>query len=303
MNTYVRIAAMLVAVAVLCACPVHATDRIAVESQSVGMTETVTVGVYLENDATVNTIVANYVIRSLSNSAYPTAILAEYNTAGGRLDADGPGGALVDIVILNSYETEDGSCKSGEPGGFSTIAETNNDAGTPFDVDVPNPGDPDAIKASRSRIFGQQLEPGSDFPIGTGEPHLLLHFTAPSDTGKFEIDTTCTNASSHTVFVLATGGSVTPVFTKGVITVTECSCPYQGDFNADAVIDAMDLNAMINILFFNGQDIQDPACPAKRSDCHYNGASSARDLNWIIQHIFFNGPPPCDPCADPPCES
>ena len=75
-----------------------------------------------------------------------------------------------------------------------------------------------------------------------------------------------------------------------------CDCPYQSDFNADSFLDALDLNAMIDALFFGGSDPQDPDCPATRADFNFDGVADALDLNVLIDHLFFAGNPPCDPC-------
>ncbi|MBD3297258.1 MAG: hypothetical protein GF341_01270 [candidate division Zixibacteria bacterium] len=75
-----------------------------------------------------------------------------------------------------------------------------------------------------------------------------------------------------------------------------CSCPFQADFNADSFLDAVDLNALIDALFFNGPDPQDPNCPTTRGDFNNDGVSDATDLNALIDALFFNGPDPCDPC-------
>ncbi len=75
-----------------------------------------------------------------------------------------------------------------------------------------------------------------------------------------------------------------------------CDCPYQADFNADSVLDAVDLNALIDALFFNGPDPQDPNCPTTRSDFNNDGIPDATDLNALIDALFFNGPGPCNPC-------
>ncbi len=78
---------------------------------------------------------------------------------------------------------------------------------------------------------------------------------------------------------------------------TACDCPLQGNMNADAVLDAVDLNLLIQALFFNGANPQDPDCPTPRSDINNDAVSDAVDLNLLIQTLFFNGPPPVDPCS------
>ncbi|MBD3297481.1 MAG: hypothetical protein GF341_02420 [candidate division Zixibacteria bacterium] len=76
-----------------------------------------------------------------------------------------------------------------------------------------------------------------------------------------------------------------------------CQCPYQGDIDADGFRDAVDLQMLINILFFNAVEPQDPLCPITRSDLNGDDFSDSVDLSLLISHLFFNGPYPCDPCA------
>ncbi len=75
-----------------------------------------------------------------------------------------------------------------------------------------------------------------------------------------------------------------------------CSCPHQGDVDADGFRDAVDLDSLIDILFFNAPDPQDSLCPITRSDLNGDGFSDAVDLGLLIVHLFFNGSDPCDPC-------
>ncbi|MBD3297905.1 MAG: hypothetical protein GF341_04555 [candidate division Zixibacteria bacterium] len=75
-----------------------------------------------------------------------------------------------------------------------------------------------------------------------------------------------------------------------------CLCAFQCDFDENGVRDAIDMNAEIDILFFNGPDPKDPSCPVTRADFDANGFSDVLDLDALIKHLFFNGPPPVDPC-------
>ncbi|MBD3299695.1 MAG: hypothetical protein GF341_13645 [candidate division Zixibacteria bacterium] len=77
-----------------------------------------------------------------------------------------------------------------------------------------------------------------------------------------------------------------------------CSCPHQADMNDDDQLDAVDLNAIIQALFFNGADPQDLQCPNPRSDFDCSGETDAVDLNALISTLFFNGSGPCDPCLE-----
>lgn len=75
-----------------------------------------------------------------------------------------------------------------------------------------------------------------------------------------------------------------------------CLCPNQGDGNDDHVLNAVDLNLMIDALFFGGPNPRDPSCPNLRFDVDCSKAPDAVDLNYLIDHLFFGGPVPCQPC-------
>jgi hypothetical protein len=77
----------------------------------------------------------------------------------------------------------------------------------------------------------------------------------------------------------------------------ECFCWYQSDFDTDGFITALDLGAMIDILFAGAPDVQDSACPTPRADFDCDGFSTALDLAGLIDHLFAGGNPPCDPCS------
>lgn len=83
---------------------------------------------------------------------------------------------------------------------------------------------------------------------------------------------------------------------NGVGDVCQCDCPLQADFDESSAIDALDLNAQIDVLFFGGTDIMDPNCPITRADFNADGAADALDLNDLIEYLFFSGSDPCDPC-------
>ncbi len=103
--------------------------------------------------------------------------------------------------------------------------------------------------------------------------------------------------------VLPPAGNIGPrpdLFTALTTLTPPCSCPHQSDFDTSGFHDAVDLNALINIVFFNGTDIQDSQCPAFRSDFNCDGVPDAVDLNDLINFLFFNGPLPCDPCLCSP---
>lgn len=75
-----------------------------------------------------------------------------------------------------------------------------------------------------------------------------------------------------------------------------CFCPMQGDLNGDRTVDVLDLNGLIDVLFYGGVNPQDPHCPTSRSDLYNDGVPDAIDLNYMIDYLFFGGKEPCDPC-------
>lgn len=76
-----------------------------------------------------------------------------------------------------------------------------------------------------------------------------------------------------------------------------CDCPFQADGEANGALDALDLNIMIDALFFSGANPQDVTCPTFRFDLDCNSVTDALDLNVMIELLFFAGPAPCDPCV------
>jgi hypothetical protein len=76
-----------------------------------------------------------------------------------------------------------------------------------------------------------------------------------------------------------------------------CSCPCPGDLDCDGYITAIDLGDLIDVVFANGTDPQDPECPATRSDYDCDGFPTSFDIGAMIDHIFASGPGPCDPCG------
>jgi len=80
------------------------------------------------------------------------------------------------------------------------------------------------------------------------------------------------------------------------VTVRLCICPFQSDFDEDGFLTALDLSAMIDILFAGQPDVQDINCPNPRADFDCDGFSTALDLSGLIDHLFAGGAGPCDPC-------
>jgi M6 family metalloprotease-like protein len=76
-----------------------------------------------------------------------------------------------------------------------------------------------------------------------------------------------------------------------------CDCPHQADFDADEFLTAIDLNALIDILFRGDPDTQDLSCPSPRADFDCDGFTTILDLGGLINHLHAGGPGPCDPCG------
>ncbi|MBD3299402.1 MAG: S8 family serine peptidase [candidate division Zixibacteria bacterium] len=139
-------------------------------------------------------------------------------------------------------------------------------------------------------------------PAGTGvvanlwvRPHFL------AEVGQAELVDSAQLGSSTRLRLTSAFDDGTPdAFTSGSITIVgpPCDCPYQSDFDENAVLDANDLNGMIDALFFNGPNPQDPDCTKTRADFNCDDAPDANDLSGFIDHLFFNGPGPCDPCVN-----
>ena len=76
-----------------------------------------------------------------------------------------------------------------------------------------------------------------------------------------------------------------------------CDCPWQSDYNEDGNIDAVDLNGLVDVIFYGATNIVDPSCPGWRMDFNCSGDVDAVDINFIVDYIFYGGGLPCDPCA------
>lgn len=139
-------------------------------------------------------------------------------------------------------------------------------------------------------------------PAGSGVvANLWVRTNLLAQVGQVEIvDSAWLGSSTRLRLTSAFDDGYPDAFTAGSITIVgpPCACPYQTDFNADSFLDATDLNAMIDALFFNGSDPQDPDCPNTRADFNCDGFSDATDMSDFIDHLFFSGAAPCDPCAN-----
>ena len=160
-------------------------------------------------------------------------------------------------------------------------------------------GVPSAVHYNISFLpFGQLLPTGSGLAC-------RIHWSESGTVNDTEItvDSSTTSSGGAVVNTTLFGTSplevdnFVPAFDVGVITAVLCDCPNQADIDASGFSDSVDLNTLIDILFFGGTDTQDPQCPTTRTDLDCNNAADAVDLNFMIDLLFFGGPNPCDPCV------
>ncbi len=187
----------------------HAENSVVVSSLNVGGGEAgIEIPILLTNDVPLRTVILPVAIRSLSNGAFITSLAMSY---GDRLPMNGP---ISEYAGRNQYNLENGHCKAQTPGGFGTIAFAD---GGPHAVTA----SPVAAMFSRVRIFGSNLDPGSDV---TGS--IILTVDCNLQQGRFEIDTTCTDPNNHIYFVRTDNTGIVPEFTKGLITIGQPPANY-----------------------------------------------------------------------------
>jgi hypothetical protein len=75
-----------------------------------------------------------------------------------------------------------------------------------------------------------------------------------------------------------------------------CSCPYQCDYDESGALDALDLAALVDVLFAGVPEVTDPSCPTSRGDFNNSGDPDALDLAALVDHLFAGADEPCDPC-------
>jgi hypothetical protein len=195
----------LLALTVLCTAPAWAANTVTVESRTLNGGETgVELRVSLVNDVTLRTVGVPLAFRTVEGSAFMTSLKCGW---GDRLP-EGFGQPLTSIAFLNTYHTENGTCKSGQPGGFGTIVYSDT-------LEHPVPGSPVAVFFFRSKLVSDVLLAGADT-----EGSLRIEFDATTAQGIFEIDSTCVNPENHLLFIEDVGnvGRV-PEFTKALITI------------------------------------------------------------------------------------
>jgi hypothetical protein len=78
--------------------------------------------------------------------------------------------------------------------------------------------------------------------------------------------------------------------------ICNCSCPFQGDYDEDTFITALDLGSLIDVLFAGDPEIHDPACNTSRGDLDCDCFVTALDLSLMIDYLFAGDQRPCEPC-------
>lgn len=265
-----------------------AANTVLIESKTVAAGAAgVSIGVLLTNDVPLQIIVVPLEIRSVTNSAFITAMAMSF-------------GARLDTVLTGGIFTTHLGSKA--PGCRGNIPSFQDVLYTETDVKHPVLQSPEGALFARTKVQTRALSTGSDIT-----PSLVLTVDVGMAVGTFEIDTTCTVQNNHLYFIgdAPIGQpfeAVVPVFTKGVITVTACNCAHHCDLNGDDIIDVLDSAFLIDYVF-GGSPIPpaDPGCPhVDRGDVNCDGGDDVFDVIHLNDYVFSAGPAPCDPCACSP---
>ena len=86
--------------------------------------------------------------------------------------------------------------------------------------------------------------------------------------------------------------------TPGSVTAA-LQCPHQGDIEPDGFETAVDLSAIIGILYEGDENVKDLCCPTNRFDLDCDGFVTSLDLSVMIDHLYSGGPGPCTPVNVP----
>ncbi len=129
---------------------------------------------------------------------------------------------------------------------------------------------------------------------------ITLTFDVTANPGQFEFDTACfLVGQTRFAFVDRFGFTHGDRFTKGIITITGCVCPDQGDCNGDGFLNAADLVLMVNHALLDQLPVplQGPDCPVSTADWNCDGRVNIIDIGRMAGYLFrWPRRPPCDPC-------
>ena len=82
------------------------------------------------------------------------------------------------------------------------------------------------------------------------------------------------------------------------LTVTDCDCPAQGDWDNSGDLTVIDVIAEIDYVFRSGPPPpQDAGCPVDRGDVNNDGQDQVLDVIYLIDHVFRSGVCPIEPCT------
>jgi len=193
-------------------------DAVLLESKTLAAGSTnQTVGIYIENQTRLTSVVLPLDIRSLSGGAYIANNLQFSVLCGGRCE---------DINTVSEHGTtryfpqRDSALQwAGGSCGDDSADMVWRESAAQVDFNSP-----DAILYS---FVGQDensyIEPDSDGEPGSGTPSFVLTFDVGPYVGQFEIDSTCVCPANHVAFVdpheFWNATLITPEFTKSIITV------------------------------------------------------------------------------------
>ncbi|MBI3872285.1 MAG: hypothetical protein HY304_04305 [candidate division Zixibacteria bacterium] len=182
----------------------RSANAVVVESKSVVQgARGVTVGVYLNNDTLLNAAVIPLVIHSVTSGAFIKDSLKLQTQ--NRLTH-----FLYEYSTICQYPQSNSSLPFWCNGGGY---------GPPGRADFVSP---DAVLYTGIRADSACLPDSNDGTAPGGTPSLKITFNVTTTLGAFEIDTTCTAAANHLLFVTCQddgGRPIIPAFTKGVITI------------------------------------------------------------------------------------
>lgn len=147
-----------------------------------------------------------------------------------------------------------------------------------------------------------ELYPPDSMRIDVGV--LELHFSGPSPFVGIVLSTQSNIGSTEltvdrSILRNTANADIAHTVVGSTMIDVLCCCEFHGDVHDDPmhVPDAVDLNDLIDYIFFNGPvPIIDPGCPhINRSDVNCDAYPDAVDMNTYIDYIYFNGDI-CDPC-------
>jgi hypothetical protein len=125
-------------------------------------------------------------------------------------------------------------------------------------------------------------------PLAAGEgviakAYFRIKTTAPMG-GSIEVS--AGTLSSYDFEFSAHGVSYVPEMQAGTLAIGA----QIGDMNLDLQIDALDLSALIDVLFSGAP----PPTPPELADTNCDGQADALDLAVMIDHLFAGGAAPCE---------